>query len=94
MISRSVQLLVSGAVALIGVILLIAAIVHERRMHAHRQPGITYAQATLRRDGGWRRRDLFTEAGLRHQRRASLYGIIGAALLVASLLVWIALGTS
>jgi hypothetical protein len=78
--------------ALLAVAFLVAAVVHERRMHAHRQPGVTYRQATFRRDGGWRRSDLFTEAGLRHQRRASLYGITGVALLVASLVAWIVLG--
>ena len=93
MISRTLQVLVSSTLAVAGVVFLVAAIVHERRMHAHRQPGVTYARATLRRDGGWRRRDLFTEAGLRHQRRASLCGITGAALLLASLLTWAALGT-
>ncbi|MFN2563889.1 MAG: hypothetical protein ABR499_02600 [Gemmatimonadaceae bacterium] len=88
------QLLGSAVLALLGVVLLGAAVVHERRMQAHRQPGVTYAQATLRRDGGWRRGDLFTEAGLRHQRRASLCGITGAASLVASILTWIALGAA
>jgi hypothetical protein len=78
--------------ALLAVSFLVAAIVHERRMHAHRQPGVSYGQATFRRDGGWRRKDLFTDVGLRHQQRASLYGITGVALLVASLLAWIVLG--
>ena len=88
------QLAVSGTLAAAGGILLAVAIVHERRMHAHRQPGVTYAQATLRRDGGWRRRELFTDAGLRHQRRASLCGISGAVLLLASLLTWVILGAA
>lgn len=56
------------------------AIYNERRMHRHRQPGVTYAQATFRRDGGWRRKDLFTDAGLRFQRRASGYGVPAALL--------------
>jgi hypothetical protein len=85
-------LVVSGTFAAAGAILLAVAIVHERRMHAHRQPGVTYAQATLRRDGGWRRRELFTEGGLRYQHRASLCGISGAALLLASLATWVILG--
>jgi hypothetical protein len=89
----TLQILGSSILALLGVAFLAAAVVHERRMHAHRRPGVTYAQATLRRDGGWRRGDLFTEAGLRHQRRASLCGITGAAFLVASILTWMALGT-
>ena len=92
MSSRSLQEVVSGTVAFVGACFLVAAIVSERRMHAHRQPGVTYAQATFRKDGGWRRRDLFTDVGLRHQRRASLCGVIGGTLLVASLLAWIALG--
>jgi hypothetical protein len=86
------QLLASGVLASLGVVFLGVAVVHERRMQAHRQPGVTYAQATFRRDGGWRRGDLFTEAGLHHQRRASSCGITGSALLVASILAWIALG--
>ena len=86
------QLLVSGLLALAGVALLGAAVVAERRMQRHRLPGVTYAQVTLRRDGGWRRADLFSPEGLRHQRRASLCGVTGAALLVASLAAWVALG--
>jgi len=89
----TVQILGSGILALAGVGFLAAAVVHERRMHAHRQPGVSYTQATLRRDGGWRRADLFTEVGLHHQRRASSCGIAGAALLLASILAWIILGT-
>lgn len=58
-----------------GALLLGIAIYHERRMQRHRQPGVTYAQVTLRRDGGWRRADLFTEEGLRYQRRASGFGV-------------------
>lgn len=63
------------------------AVLNERRMHRHRQPGVTYAQATFRRDGGWRRIDLFTEEGLRYQRQASRYGVAGAALWILALLV-------
>lgn len=87
------QSTVAGLLALAGVGFLTAAVVHERRMHRHRQPGVSYATATLRRDGGWRRSDLFTEEGLRHQRRASLCGVTGGALLVAALLAWVALGS-
>lgn len=87
------QMLGSSILAVAGLAFFGAAVVHERRMHAHRQPGVGYAQATFRRDGGWRRADLFTEAGLRHQRGASLFGITGAALLVASILLWIVLGS-
>jgi hypothetical protein len=83
---------VPALLACLGVVLLGAAVVAERRMQKHRQPGVTYAQVTLRRDGGWRRADLFTPTGLRYQRRASLCGVTGAVLLVASLLAWIGLG--
>jgi hypothetical protein len=89
----TVQRLVSALLAAMGVVLLGAAVVAERRMQRHRQPGVTYAQVTLRRDGGWRRAELFTPTGLRHQRRASLCGVAGAVLLVASLLAWMALGS-
>ena len=61
-------------------------------MQRHRQPGITYREATFRRDGGWRRADLFTERGLDCQRHASRWGVAGGALLVAGLLAWIVLG--
>jgi hypothetical protein len=64
------------------------AIYNERRMHRHRQPGVTYAQATYRRDGGWRRTDLFTPEGLAYQRQASRYGVVGAALWVLALIAW------
>jgi len=59
-------------------------------MHRHRQPGITYARATYRVDGGWRRADLFTPEGLAFQRKASRYGVMGAALWVLALIVYIA----
>lgn len=86
------QLFGSGILALLAVGFLAAAVVHERRMHAHRQPGVSYARATFRRDGGWRCAHLFTEAGLRHQRLASRYGVTGAALLAASIAIWILMG--
>jgi hypothetical protein len=86
------QLITSGIVATLGLGCLVVAVVHERRMHRHRQPGVTYRQATFRRDGGWRRADLFTDVGLWHQRRASSYGITGAILLCASILAWVVLG--
>lgn len=54
-------------------------------MQRHRQPGITYAAVTWRRDGGWRRADLFTPEGLRHQARASRFGVAAAALWVLAL---------
>jgi hypothetical protein len=75
----NVQLLVAAALGAAGMLFAGLAIVNERRMHRHRQPGVTYAAATLRRDGGWRRTDLFTEEGLRYQARASGFGIVAVA---------------
>lgn len=73
-----------------GIAALIWAVVNERRMQRHRRPGVSYGQATLRRDGGWRREDLFTEDGLRYQRRASRWGVSGALMLVmAVILAWV-----
>ena len=79
------KLLIAGGIAALA-----WAVVNERRMHRHRRPGVSYGQATLRRDGGWRRQDLFTEEGLRYQRRASTWGVSGALLLlVAVILAWV-----
>ena len=75
--------------AVAGTISAAYAVVCERRMQRHRKPGVTYWQATLRRDGGWRRADLFSTDGLRIQRSASKYGIIAAALWLGALLIWI-----
>jgi len=74
-----------------GTISIIAAVFNERRMHRHRQPGVSYAQATFRRDGGWRRADLFTREGLGYQRLASTFGVLGAALWVLALIVFVVL---
>ncbi|HEX9705674.1 MAG TPA: hypothetical protein VGA20_10535 [Gemmatimonadales bacterium] len=60
-------------------------------MHRHRLPSITYLAATLRLDGGWRRTDLFTSEGLRHQARAARFGLLGVVLWVVALLAWVAL---
>lgn len=68
-----------------GTVSMAIAIVNERRMHRHRQPGVTYSEATYRRDGGWRRTDLFTPEGLAYQHKASRYGVTGAALWVLAL---------
>ncbi|HEY0997706.1 MAG TPA: hypothetical protein VGD77_17075 [Gemmatimonadaceae bacterium] len=87
------QLLASVPLAAAGVMLLVTAVACERRMHRHRQPGVSYADATLRLDGGWRRPDLFTAEGLRLQRRASRCGVTGAGLLLASLALWVVLGS-
>lgn len=59
------------ALAAIGIASLVWAVVNERRMQKHRQPGVSYGAVTMRRDGGWRRSDLFTPEGLTYQRRAS-----------------------
>ena len=88
----TLQLSVAGGMAFLGLACLGTAVVHERRMQRHRHPGVTYRDVTLRRDGGWRRTDLFTDRGLRHQRRASTFGVAGAALLVGALLAWVVLG--
>ena len=88
----TLQLSVAAGLSLLGLLCLGTAVGYERRMQRHRQPGITYREVTLRRDGGWRRTDLFTEQGLCYQRHASRWGVVGAALLVAGLLAWIGLG--
>jgi hypothetical protein len=62
-------------------------------MHRHRRPGVSYAQATFRRDGGWGRSELFTESGLGYQQRASRYGVTGALLLILALVVWVVVVT-
>jgi hypothetical protein len=86
------QLFTTATLFALGAIAFILAVREERRMHRFRQPGITYSEATLRRDGGWRRTDLFTPEGLVHQRRASRYGVTGASLWIAALGAWVALG--
>lgn len=78
----------AGVLAIAGTLLMVVAIYNERRMQRHRQPGITYAQVTLRKDGGWRRTDLFTEQGLRYQRRASGFGVPAALLWALAVLAW------
>ena len=74
-----------------GVVSTGAAIVFERRMQRHRQPGVSYRDVTLRKDGGWRRADLFTPEGLALQRRAARFGWLGAALWIVALAVWVGL---
>lgn len=91
--SPTTELVIPGAAALAGVAFLVAAVVHERLMHRHRKPGVSYRAATFRLDGGWRREELFNAEGLRMQRRASLCGVTGAVLLLASLLLLVVLGS-
>jgi hypothetical protein len=86
------QLIVSGVLAGVGVGSALLAVVSERRMQRHRQPGVSYGAVTFRRDGRWRRGDLFTPEGLRHQRRASRFGVAVAGLWVLALVVWAVLG--
>lgn len=78
---------VATVLAIAGTVSVAAAIFNERRMQRHRQPGVTYAQVTWRKDGGWRRADLFTPAGLAHQRLASRYGLGGVVLWIAAVIV-------
>ena len=78
------------AVGSLGLCMLAAGIWNERMMQRHRQPGVSYADVTLRRDGAWRRADLFTETGLKHQRQASRWGFPGLALIVVAVLLYYA----
>lgn len=87
------QILGSATLALGGVLAAALAVRSERRMQRHRQPGVSYAAVTLRRDGGWRRADLFTVEGLRHQTRAARFGFIAVLCWVLALLVWVVLAS-
>jgi len=71
--------------ALAGVIAAGVAIREERLMQRHRLPGVSYAAVTFRRDGGWRRSDLFSPEGLAHQRRAARAGAIAVAFWLVAL---------
>jgi hypothetical protein len=82
----TVALLIALLSTLGAVIAFVVAIVNERRMQKHRRPGVSYGAVTFRRDGAWRRADLFTDTGLAFQRRAAKCGMIGAACLVVALL--------
>jgi hypothetical protein len=88
----TLQHVVAGLLAAVGAAALGVAVSFERRMHRHRQPGVTYETATFRKDGGWRRGDLFTATGLLLQRKASLWGATGTLLLAASVAAWVVLG--
>lgn len=76
------------ALAAATIVALTIAVVKERRMQRHRQPGVSYWDVTLRRDGAWRRKDLFTDEGLVYQGQAAKWGMIGTAALVVTLIVW------
>lgn len=77
--------MVAGGLGIAGVLFAGLAVFNERRMHRHRQPGVTYGAATLRRDGGWRRAELFTPEGLRYQARASGFAILAVGCWVLAL---------
>ena len=83
---------VVAALAVAGLASVVTAVVFERRMQRHRQPGVSYRDVTLRKDGGWRRADLFTPEGLALQRRAARSGGLGGGWGLLALAVWIALG--
>lgn len=87
----STQAVTSLLIAAAGTFSVAVAIFHERRMQRHRRQGVGYAKATFRRDGGWRRGDLYTDAGLAHQRLASRYGFGGVGLWILALISWIVL---
>ena len=90
----TLQLLTTATLAFLGVASAAIAVRHERRMQRHRQPGVTYAAATLRKDGGWRRADLFTPEGLAHQKQASRYGLTALLLWLLALAAWVLLGAT
>ena len=85
------QVFFTSTLTLAGVVAATLAVVNERRMQQHRQPGVTYAAATFRRDGGWRRSELFTARGLEYQAQAARFGVIAAVLWGVALLSWVSL---
>jgi hypothetical protein len=86
---RFAWIVAAAVLALAGNVFVIVAIYNERRMQRHRQPGVSYAQATFRRDGGWRRADLFTPEGLTYQRRAARFGVIAVSLWILAMGAWL-----
>jgi hypothetical protein len=87
----TLQLVTTSLLAVAGTILAGLAVWNERRMQRHRRPGVTYAAVTLRRDGGWRRSELFTAQGLEHQALASRFGLGATVLWALALLAWVLL---
>lgn len=81
-------MLVVSALVTAGVVALTIAVVNERRMQQHRQPDVSYWKVTLRRDGAWRRTDLFTDDGLAFQGRAAKWGMIGVGCFVLAMILW------
>jgi hypothetical protein len=88
----TLQIALTSGLTALGLAPFGLAIRHERMMQRHRQPGVSYRDVTMRRDGGWRQADLFTPQGLAHQRRASTFGILGALLWIAAVVAWITTG--
>ena len=80
------QVIFISIFALAGVVAATFAVVNERQMQQHRQSGVTYSAVTFRRDGGWKRAELFTARGLEHQAQAARFGVAGAVLWVVALL--------
>ncbi|MDB4906687.1 MAG: hypothetical protein JWO05_1471 [Gemmatimonadetes bacterium] len=75
--------------AALGSLAIAYALVCERRMHRFRQPGVSYWQATMRLDGGWRRAELFTDEGLLHQRGASAWAVVGVTCWALAMVLWL-----
>jgi hypothetical protein len=85
------QVIAAVCLAAAGALAAAVAVVHERRMHRHRLPGVSYWAATWRRDGGWRRADLFTPQGLAHQRVAARFGALATTFWLLALIAWVML---
>ena len=83
-----IQFVVASALALAGVGSAINAVVNERRMQEHRLPGVSYSDVTFRRDGAWRRSDLFDEEGLAFQKRAARSGMVAAMCWILAIVAW------
>lgn len=90
----NVQVVTAAVLASLGALCAAIAVWNERRMQRHRQPGVTYSAATLRKDGGWRRADLFTPEGLAHQKQASRYGLTALLFWLLALAAWVLLGAT
>ena len=58
-------------------------------MQRHRLPGVSYWAATLRRDGGWRRTDLFAPEGLVYQHRAARFALLGVVSWALAATSWV-----
>ena len=87
----SPQVAVSLLLGLTGIVTAVVAVVNERRMQRHRLPGVSYADVTWRRDGGWRRDDLFAPEGLAFQRQASKYGLLSILFWLLAIIAWVVL---